>query len=124
MNEDKISSTCSSDDVLFELSLGLLEGVGFEAHNSNISKNVISKRKREPELPQENTNKHSSTLTKIIIQNSKCSKKDASIISQQNTKGTISLLKDKQPLTLPKQKDIYSSQWAFNRDKTEDPESP
>ncbi|CAG8851345.1 29421_t:CDS:1, partial [Gigaspora margarita] len=81
-----------------------------EAHNSNISKNVTSKRKREPELLQEDTNKHFSTLTKIIINNSKCSKEDAIVISQHNTKGTISPLKDKKSLIKSKQEDII----AFN----------
>ncbi|CAG8838487.1 1935_t:CDS:1, partial [Gigaspora margarita] len=81
-----------------------------ETHNSNISNNIISKRKREPELSQEDTNKHPPTLTKSIIQNSKRSKEDASVISQQNTENTISLLKDEQPPMLLKKEDIYSSQ--------------
>ncbi|CAG8837458.1 32446_t:CDS:1, partial [Gigaspora margarita] len=56
-----------------------------KAYNSNISKNVISKRKREPELSQEDTNKYLSTFTKIIIQNSKHSKENTTVISQHNT---------------------------------------
>ncbi|CAG8836873.1 29117_t:CDS:1, partial [Gigaspora margarita] len=31
---------------------------------------------------------------------------------------------DEQPLMLSEQKDIYSSQWTFNRDKTENPQKP
>ncbi|CAG8666637.1 43294_t:CDS:1, partial [Gigaspora margarita] len=38
-----------------------------EALNNNTSKNVVSKRKRDPESLQEDTNKQSLTLTETII---------------------------------------------------------
>ncbi|CAG8850975.1 12355_t:CDS:1, partial [Gigaspora margarita] len=81
-----------------------------EALNNNTSKNIASKRKRDPESPQEDTNRQSLTLTETIIQNSKRSKEDSTVLAQQNTKGTILLLKDKQSISKTKQEDIYSSQ--------------
>ncbi|CAG8700819.1 25149_t:CDS:2 [Gigaspora margarita] len=53
-----------------------------EAFNNNINKNAFSKRKRDPEFPQKDTNKQSLTLTETIIQNSKCSTEDITAVTR------------------------------------------
>ncbi|CAG8840657.1 43353_t:CDS:1, partial [Gigaspora margarita] len=95
-----------------------------EALNNNTSKNAASKRKRDPESLQEDTNKQSLTLTEAIIQNSKCSKEDSTVSAQQNTEGTILSLKDEQSISKTKQEDIYSSQWAVTRNEAEASQKP
>ncbi|CAG8832008.1 27887_t:CDS:2, partial [Gigaspora margarita] len=81
-----------------------------EALNNNTGKNTASKRKVDPESPQEDTNKQSLTLTETIIQNSKHFKEDSTVSAQQSTKSTILSLKDEQPISKTKNEDIYSSQ--------------
>ncbi|CAG8857524.1 11948_t:CDS:1, partial [Gigaspora margarita] len=95
-----------------------------EALNNNTGKNAASKRKVDPESPQENTNKQSLTLTETIIQNSKCFKEDSTVAAQQSTESTILLLKDEQPISKTKNEDIYSSQWAVNKNEAEASQKP
>ncbi|CAG8781888.1 19885_t:CDS:2, partial [Gigaspora rosea] len=76
---------------------------------SDISKNAISKRKRDPDLSQEDANKQAPTLTESIIQNSKRPKEDTTVTSQQITEISIILIKDKHSTIKTKQEDIYSS---------------
>ncbi|CAG8701687.1 21298_t:CDS:2, partial [Gigaspora rosea] len=91
---------------------------------SDISKNAISKKKKDPDLLQEDANKQAPTLTESIIQNSKCSKEDTTVTSQQITEAFIVPLKNEHSTIKTKQEDIYSSQWAFTRDKIEVSQKP
>ncbi|CAG8730129.1 10747_t:CDS:2, partial [Gigaspora margarita] len=95
-----------------------------EALNNNTDKNAASKRKVDPESLQEDTNKQSLTLTETIIQNSKRFKEDSTVSAQQSTESTILLLKDEQPISKPKNKDIYSSQWVVTRNEAEASQKP
>ncbi|CAG8844003.1 5779_t:CDS:1, partial [Gigaspora margarita] len=95
-----------------------------EALNNNTGKNAASKRKVDPESSQEDTNKQSLTLTETIIQNSKRFKEDSTVSAQQSTKSTILSLKDEQPISKTKNKDIYSSQWVVTRNEAEASQKP
>ncbi|CAG8840530.1 2386_t:CDS:2, partial [Gigaspora margarita] len=95
-----------------------------EALNNNTDKNAASKRKVDPESPQEDTNKQSLTLTETIIQNSKCFKEDSTVLAQQITESTILSRKDEQPISKTKNEDIYSSQWAVTRNEAKASQKP
>ncbi|CAG8856656.1 41201_t:CDS:1, partial [Gigaspora margarita] len=56
-----------------------------EALNNNTGKNAASKRKVDPESPQEDINKQFLTLTETIIQNFKCFKEDSTVSAQQSS---------------------------------------
>ncbi|CAG8781054.1 23099_t:CDS:1, partial [Gigaspora rosea] len=90
-----------------------------EALSSNMTETAISKRKRDPDLSQEEANKHALTLTESIIQNSKHPKEDTTVTTQQNTEVSIVPLKDEHSTIKTRQEDIYSSQWALTRDEME-----
>ncbi|CAG8711081.1 491_t:CDS:2, partial [Gigaspora rosea] len=90
-----------------------------EALSSNMSETAISKRKRDPDLSQEDTNKQALTLTESIIQNSKRPKEDTTVTTQQNTEVSIVPLKDEYFTIKTRQEDIYSSQWVLTRDEME-----
>ncbi|CAG8703841.1 987_t:CDS:1, partial [Gigaspora rosea] len=90
-----------------------------EVLSSNMSETTISKRKRDPDLLQENANKQAPTFTESIIQNSKRPKEDTTVTTQQNTEVFIVPLKDEHSMIKTRQEDIYGSQWALTRDKME-----
>ncbi|CAG8828814.1 17343_t:CDS:1, partial [Gigaspora rosea] len=90
-----------------------------EALSSNMNETAISKRKRDPDLSQEEANKQAPTLTESIIQNSKHPKEDTTVTNQQNTEVSIVPLKDEHSTIKTRQEDIYSSQWALTRDEME-----